>query len=175
MKESSVINLIAMENAEPKHRLNRSAGAIYVVLLTAIVGTISLANLLEERWQIPRMIVQPALYAAIAICVWIVYRRYDISYRYTLTDRIFAIDRISGNRERTMIAVLLTEITGISGFQRETTIGRRIHKASILSRRKSIFIECRVNGAETIFRISPSKEFCEKLAAQWRTAGAQKE
>lgn len=175
MEENSVINLIAMETAEPKHKLNRSAGAIYVALIALIIGAISLANLLDEHWQISRLIVQPALYAAIAICSWIVYRRHYISYRYTLTDRMFAIDRISGNRERTILAVPLTEINWISVFKRGAMNQKHIHNASILPRQKSIYIEYRENEAETIYRISPSDEFFEKLTAYWRTAGTQKE
>ena len=135
MEENDVINLIAMETAEPKRKLNRSAGAIYAVLIALILGVIMLANFLYMKWQIPRFAVQPALYAAIAICGVIVYRRNYISFRYTLTDRMLAIEKIAGNREQTMIAVSLEDIRSIACYQprnsREASDDQRVESAFI--------------------------------------------
>jgi hypothetical protein len=175
MEENSVISLIAMETAEPKHKLNRSAGAIYVMLLALILGAISLTNLLESRWQVPRNLAQPALYAALAICGWLIYRRNYISYRYTLTDRVFAIEQIAGNRERTILAAPLSEIRGIYEFNGAAANRPKTINASVLPRRKSVFVEWRENGTGIAFKISPSESFLQKLTAQWRLFHAQKE
>jgi hypothetical protein len=175
MEENAVINLIAMETAEPKRKLNRSPGAIYAVLIALILGVITLANLLYARWQIPRFAVQPALYAAIAICGVIVYQRNYISFRYTLTDRMLAIERIAGYRERTLIAVSLRDIQAILSSRQGLYTKHRTYNASKTARSKSIAVVLIENGIETAWRISPSDDFLQKLTAQWRQARAQKE
>ena len=175
MEESSVISLVDMETVEPKHKLNRSPGSIYVLLLALLLGAISLVNLLESRWQVPRYLAQPALYAAIAATGYLIYRRNYISYRYTLTDRMFAIERITGNRERLVIAVPLEEIRGIRALNRAAHSGSRQVNASIPPIRKSTLIELDDRGKRLFYRISPSENFLQNLTAQWQSVMAQKE
>ena len=65
MDENDMHILICMENAAPKPRIIRSAGALYVILLLLVVGVIAAANALNERLSIPRGYVQIALYAVL--------------------------------------------------------------------------------------------------------------
>lgn len=174
MEENAVITLIAMETAEPKRKLTRSAGALYVVLIVLILGVISLANLLYARWQIPRMIVQPALYLVIALCGAYLYRFHTISFRYTLTDQMLAIERITRKHEQTIAAVFLDEISEIGANRPAVWRVNHDKSASILLRRKSILIIIPEHGQDVLYSISPSEEFLEKLTAQWQTAKAQK-
>lgn len=174
MEENDVLTLIAMETAEPKRKLIRSAGAVYVVLIALIIGTISLANLLYARWQIPRYVVQPPIYVLIAICGVYAYQKHYLSYRYTLTDRMFAIERIAGSGERTMVAISLYEITNIAPYERGNA-QEGIRNASVLPRWRSVLILLEENGRESAYRISPSEEFLEQLNAQWRLHRPQKE
>jgi hypothetical protein len=119
--------------------------------------------------------VQPALYAAIAVCGVIVYRRNYISFRYTLTDRMFAIERIAGNREETLTAVPLRDIQAILHEQELTGSKWRVYNASKSTRSKSITIFVKEKKMETAWRISPSDYFLQKLTAQWQLALSQKE
>lgn len=168
MEESDVLTLIAMETAEPKRKLNRSAGAVYVVLIALIVGTIALANLLYTRWQIPRYAVQPPIYALTAIFGIYAYRRHYLSYRYTLTDRMFAIERIAGGGERTIAAATLDEIADIVPYRHDIRRKGMI-SASVLPRRKSTMVIIKEeNGRERAYCISPGEAFLMKLTAQWR-------
>ena len=175
MESNEVISLIAMETAEPKRKLNRSAGSVYVLLIAVVIGTISLANLLYARWQIPRYIVQPAIYTLTAAIGLYLYLRHTISYRYTLTDSMFAIERIAFNGERTIVAAPLNDILEIErpvGAQRDRT---RARSATVFSRRNSMIIRIRENGAVQAYRISPSDEFVSKLFAQRQAVQKEKE
>mgnify|MGYP001194044916 CR=1 FL=1 len=175
MEENAVVNLIAMETAAPKRKLNRSAGAVYVALIALIIGSISLGNLLYARWLIPRYVTQPALYVLIALGCLYVYRRHFLSYRYTLTDEMLAIERIGGNGERAIAAVSLHHIRRIAGYRRAGNTTTRIVNAALPPRGMSTLVTVRENARETVYRIGASEDFAEKLTAQWRKAMAQKE
>ena len=110
MDENAVVNLLAIETAVPKRRIIRSAGAVYLALIVLMIACISIGNLLEANWQIPRLLTQPILYAMIAISGAFLYRRHFICFRYTLTDEQFAIEQTGGNREKTIAVIMISEI-----------------------------------------------------------------
>ena len=174
MEENAVINLISMEIAEPKRRLDRSPGAIYIILIALVLSVIALANFLYARWQVSRFLVQPPLYALIAVAAFVIYRRNDTRYRYTLTDRMFVIEQIAANRERTLVAALLRDIDGIDAKRCE---GRtiRVVNAYAASKTPSVLVTLRQNGKTIAYRINPSEAFLQQLTAQWQAARAQKE
>ena len=174
MDEITVQTLICMENVSPKRRVIRSAGALYVVLLLLAVGSIAAANALEEHLQIPREYSQIALYALLIAAGWYIYRFRLTTFRYTLTDSFFSIDRLTGRSERAEERLSLSDITdiGIALPEHRTGIRRRaIRNRSILPEKKSTAIRYRENGEERILLISPSEDMLEKLLAQWEKAG----
>ncbi|MPM94144.1 hypothetical protein SDC9_141287 [bioreactor metagenome] len=173
MGENDVQNLICMENAAPKPRLIRSAGALYVVLLLLAIGSIAAANALEEHLRIPREYSQIALYALLLGAGLYIYRFRLTSFRYTLTDRYFSIDRLTGRSEKAEERLLLSDITYIGVFTPDEGFGIRwgaIRNRSILPVKKSTAIRYRENGEERNLLISPGEEMLEKLTAQWENA-----
>ncbi len=168
MEVSPVINLISIETVEPKRRFQHSAGAAYIILILLIIGAISLANLIEARWQIPRIYTQPAFYLLIAGCAAYIYRFHSIIYRYTLTDEILVIEQIAGVRTRLITALQLNEIEEISTTRRDTYQKAKRYNASVLPRKNSIFITVGNEGSGKSYRISPSEEFIQQLNAQWQ-------
>ncbi|MEN6418949.1 MAG: hypothetical protein ABFC73_08525 [Clostridiaceae bacterium] len=178
MDENDVQNLICMENASPKPRVIRSTGALYVVLLLLAIGSIAAANALEERLQIPREYPQIALYALLLFAGWYVYRFRLTTFRYTLTDRVFAIDRLTGQAERAEERVLLGEILQVEGFASAQNSKSRLgalRNRSILPRKKSTAIRYRDGGEELTLLISPSEALLEQLNEQWQNARNAKE
>ncbi len=175
MEENDIISLIAMETAEPKRKMIRSAGSVYVILIALVIGTISLANLLYARWQIPRYIVQPTMYALIVICGIFIYQRHSVGYRYTLTELMFAIERVTVHKEQTITAVPLENIIRIEDSIRSFTLSDRSTNASTLPRKLSRTICIEENGSRISYRISPSKEFLQKLLAQHEIVKSKKE
>ena len=177
MDENDVQNLICMENASPKPRVIRSKGALYVVLLLLAVGSIAAANALEERLKIPREYSQIALYALLLGAGWYIYRFRLTTFRYTLTDRVFAIDRLTGQTERAEERILLSDILLVEGFAyaqgSKTRLGAA-RKRSVLPRKKSTVILCRDGGEENALLISPSEALLEQLNEQWRIAVQEK-
>ena len=134
MEENTVQTLVAFEIAQPRKRLNRSAGAVYFLLTVLVLAVISVANFAATHWQIPREWVQLPLYAILIAASILVYRRHYVCYRYTLTDQTFAVDRIAGNRERTMAAIDLSEIDDIRGDHEGDKPATHAIYASVLAR-----------------------------------------
>jgi len=174
MEENTVQTLVAIEIVEPTGKRDRSVGAMYLVLTALILAVISFANFLFTRWQISRYLIQPPLYILIAIgCVWI-YRRHFVSYRYTLTDQTFAVDRVAGHTDRALAAVLLTEIESISTWDRSIKMQAHLYRASVQPAEKSIFVVAHPEGMRTILLISPSEAFLSELHNQWQAAKVRK-
>ncbi len=166
MEENTVQTLVAFEIAQPRKRLNRSAGAVYFLLTALVLAVISAANFAATHWQIPREWVQLPLYAVLMIASILVYRRHYVCYRYTLTDQTFAVDRIAGNREQTMAAIDLSEIDGIFADHEGDKPATQAIYASVLPKRKSVRLTARLDGRETVLYISPSEDFFTTLQAQ---------
>lgn len=166
MEENTVQTLVAFEIAQPQKRLNRSAGAVYFLLTALVLAVISAANFAATHWQIPREWVQLPLYAILIAASILVYRRHYVCYRYTLTDQTFAVDRIAGNRERTIAAIDLSEIDGTPADHEGGRTATRTVYASVLPKRKSARLTARLDGRETILYISPSEDFFTTLQAQ---------
>ena len=167
MESSPVINLISIETAAPKRRFQYSAGAVYIILILLMIGAISLANLIEARWQTPRIYIQPTLYLLIVGCAVYVYRFHSITYRYTLTDEFFVIEQIAGAKTRLIAALQLNEIKEISATRSNPYLKARQYNASVLPKKNSIFITVGNEGDGKSYRISPSEEFIHQLNAQW--------
>jgi len=169
MDENAVVKLRAMETATPKWRIARSAGAVYIMLIALMIGCISIANLLYASWQIPRQITQPVLYALIAICGLYLYRRHYICYRYTLTDDLFAIERVGGKMEKTIAVIALEDILAILPFAEKRTIsGKTIH-ASLPPKETQMFVNVKNGDGEITYSISTSQDFIHQLTAQWQS------
>ena len=170
MDENAIITLIAIETVAPKRRFTRSTGAIYIILIALIIGSMSAGNLLYERLSIPRYVTQPILYAVIAAICYLVYRRNYLRFRYTLTSNTLAIEQIGGNEEKTLAAIDLSCIRQIQhDTPKERSKARTVY--AYLPPRKSItWVLENEDGKETRYAISASSEFLDQLNAQWRLA-----
>lgn len=166
MEENTVQAFIATETARPPNRLNRSIGALYIILMALILAVISAANLLDTRWQIPRYLVQPFFYVLIAIVSVYIYRRHYVCFRYTLTDQTLLIERLAGGSERMVAAVLLTDIMAIETSEREKRFFQHAINASILSRKDSTLLHVGRGTGEVMIWISPSEIFLRQLKTQ---------
>ena len=172
MGEITVQILVAMETSEPKKRLNRSVGALYVVLMALILAVISTANLLYAKWQVPRFLVQPPLYALIAIGSLVVYRRHYVSFRYTLTDQTLAVERLTDRNEKAVVSLFLKDISAIGSCLVKPS-GRRAIYASFRPKKSSTAICARLEKEEIVLWISPGEAVLQKMIAQWKLVTGQ--
>ncbi len=170
MEENNVHSLIGTETVEPQRRPIRSLGALYVVMLVLVVGVIAAGNLLSAHWDVPRIFIQLTMYAILLALGWYVYRFYLTSFRYTLTDRMFAIERIVGRKQRADECVRLGEITRIQPFDGEKTEGVKVKNLSARAKKSSLAVTVRDAKGTRILLISPGDEFAGQLADQWKTA-----
>ena len=176
MQENSIINLIEMEIAKPERKLNYSVGAVYGILIILMVGAISLTNLIVGKWGISRILVQPAVYICLGLIAGYLYRYHYITFRYTLTDQMFAIERIAGNHQKAIATVFLEDIRAIDSDKTSLKRQSRIINVSITSKQKSFWITVAENDTSMIcYRVNLSPEFLEKLLSQWQIVKAQKD
>ena len=175
MNANDVQTLLAMETVEPNRRLVRSSGALYTVLLLLVFGAMAAANALNTRFEIPRMAAEMPLYALIALYGWYAHEFDLTSYRYTLTDRVFAVERIVGGRERGGAAVELADILEIMPATDVRMERTRKERWSARPARESIALRIKSDDGERIWRISPGAEFLEQLTAQQAIAAARRD
>lgn len=166
MEEDTVQTLVAFEISQPAKKLNRSAGALLFLLAALVLFIILAANLLSTALEIPRETIQLPLYALLLAASCFVYRRHYVCYRYTLTNQTFAVDRISGNKERALFAVLLRDMALVQPGNTTRVRVKHVVHASVLSERRSIRMNATLDGHKTVFYLSPSKEFYATLQAQ---------
>jgi hypothetical protein len=170
MEENNVHSLIGLETVEPKRGFIRSSGALYVALLLLVLGVIAAGNALSTLWEVPRVYVQITLYALLLLLGWYVYRYYLTAFRYTLTDRVFAVERVVGKKARADECVHLSDIARIRAYDgAQDDTGRR---RNLSARRKKDSIAVYVRGEKggRVLIVSPSEEFIEKLTTQWKIA-----
>ena len=170
MDENAIITLIAIESVAPKRRFTRSTGAIYIILIALIIGSMSAGNLLYERFSIPRYVTQPILYTVIAVVGYLVYRRNYLRYRYTLTTNTLAIEQIGGSEEKTLAAIDLSCIHQIQHDTRKERTKTRTVYAYLPPRKSITWVLENEDGKETRYAISASSEFLDQLNAQWQLA-----
>jgi hypothetical protein len=169
MEENNVHSLIATETVEPKRRPIRSLGALYVVMLLLVVGVIAAGNALSAHWNVPRIYIQLTMYAILLALGWYAYRFYLTSFCYTLTDRLFAIERVVGKKQRADECIRLGDITRIQPFDRENTDGAKVKNLSARAKADSLAVTVRDAKGTRILLVSPGDEFAEQLAVQWKS------
>ena len=175
MDENAIITLIAIETIAPKRRFTRSTGAIYIILIALIIGSMSAGNLLYERLFIPRYVTQPILYAVIAAVCYLVYRRNYLRYRYTLTTNTLAIEQIGGNEEKTLAAIDLAHILDIQQNPQKRKNNAKTVFAYLPPVERITWVLANEDGKETGYAISASEEFLDQLKKQWRQAKSSSE
>lgn len=170
MDENAIITLIAIETVAPKRRFTRSTGAIYIILIALIIGSMSAGNLLYERLSIPRYVTQPILYAVVAVVGYLVYRRNYLRFRYTLTTNTLAIEQIGGSEEKTLAAIDLALIQQIEHYPIKQKRKAKTIYAYLPPRKNITWVLAKEDGDETRYAISASDEFIDQLKEQWRLA-----
>lgn len=163
-----VDDFLCMEHAEPKKKILAGDGALYVVLLIAVIGVILLGNAVSQRWDLPRLPVQLVLYAILIVLGWLVYRYRLLAFRYVLTSRILSVDRVVGRKIKAETAVRLSDIESIRPCG-EAVEGRR--QALYTGRRRdALAVGVCEHGKRRTLYISPSEEFAGKLIKQWKSS-----
>ena len=170
MEEIRVENLVAMETSSPKRRLIRSDGALYALLLVAVIGIIVAGNALNSRWNLPRLYVQGTLYAVLLLLGWLVDRYCLIGFRYTLTERMLRVERLVGKKVRADENVHLSDIAWIrpaASCAGDIEKPRRVYTGR---RADALAAQVCLAAKRYTLLVSASPEFTEKLIRQWKIA-----
>lgn len=174
MDADDVQTLLAMETAEPKRRLIRSSGALYTVLILLVFGAIAAANALNTRFDVPRAAVEIPLNVLILLYGWHARRTDLTSCRYTLTNRVFAVERIVGGRERLSAAVDISDIIEVTTAEQAAKTGIPAANWSLRPAREASALRIRGEKGDRIWLVSASADFLEKLAKQRTFLDAEK-
>ena len=167
MENTVVETYLASDTAAPKRSFLRSDGALYVVLLAAVIGIIMLGNFLSALWELPRFYVQLTLYALLIALGYAVYRCCLVSFRYVLTDRMLSVSRVVGKKVRPEANLHLSDIVSIRPLSPDTETEKRI-VLSPVGKGDRIAVTCSVAGTRRTLILAPSEAFYDALIAQWR-------
>lgn len=173
MDENTIIELLAIETAAPKRRFARPKGAVYIALIAIMIACISVGNLLYETRQIPRYVTQSVLYVLVALAGLYVYRRHYICYRYTLTDEVFAIERIDGSKGRTIAVIPIRNITAIYDGGTYLLTRTSITHASLPPLNQTTLVAAVTDGKDAAYRVSISNDFLGQLRGAMQRQSSQ--
>ena len=113
--ETSISEYLHTETSEPKHRLIRNSSALYLLLILCAFGCIALSSWLSARFGTSRLVFQILLYLLIIGAGYLIYRRYLLSYRYTVTTKELIVDQIVGGKQKNIVTVPLDSIIRVGG------------------------------------------------------------
>lgn len=117
MEQQSQIVLYSERNA-PKRAIVRSDGALYVLLLLLVFGSIALSHVLSKQFGIERIYVQLGLYALLLILSYAIYRLRLIDYIYELTDRELIVTQAVGSKKKQLAVIPLDSIREVGAYQK---------------------------------------------------------
>ena len=107
------------ERNAPKRAIVRSDGALYLLLLLFVFGTIALSHVLAKQFGIDRLYVQLGLYSVLLIVGYVIYRLRLVDYLYELTERELIVTQAVGSKQKRLAAVPFDAIEEIGAY-RET-------------------------------------------------------
>ncbi len=168
MEAENVQTYICMERSEPKRRILRSDGALYLAVLAGVLAVIIGANALSSRYQWPRLFVQLTLYVVLLAVMYVIYRCCMLSFRYTLTDRMLSVERLVGKKCKPEESVHLRDVVAICPVA-EATAALQAPRGVYTGRRRDTLAVtvCEPKRTFTLL-ISPTNEFADKLIKQWK-------
>lgn len=157
------------ETVEPAKRIIRSDVLLYVVVVAVVFAAILLVSALIVLLQLPELVSQLVLFAALLAFGWRLYRVRLLSYRYTLTARMLSVDRIVGRKQRPELAVHLADITHIRPFSAlPDGEGGKRERLYLGSKASTTAITYRVAGSPATLLLSLSDGMRKKLIEQWK-------
>ncbi|MEG1524306.1 MAG: hypothetical protein RRZ24_00490 [Clostridia bacterium] len=168
MEEVYVEDFICSEKIAPKRKFIRSDGALYAVLLIAVIGIIVAGNTLSVVWMLPRFYVQLTLYIILLGMGYLVYRFCLVIYGYTLTNRMLVVDRIIGKKVRSDENVHLSDIVSIRPLEKADGELGKCRALYLGRRREALAVTVCTRGRRYTILISPSEAFAGKLIKQWK-------
>ena len=111
-------HIVHTERTEPKRKLIRTDGALYVLLLLGTFAAIFLSHVLANRLGMNKLYIQMGLYAILLGTGYWIYRARLVDYLYELYDTELRITQIVGNRQKPILVVPLETITEIGAYRR---------------------------------------------------------
>ena len=165
--QERIETLICTDMAEPKKRILTSDGALYVVLLIAVIGIIVAGNALSAWLDLPRLIVQIVLYAVLLVIGYLVYRYRLLAFRYVLTERMLYVERAVGRKRKNEEQTHLSSIELLRPYSEADAAGKLL-KLYTGRQSDALMLRTREGGLLRTILISPSEEFRSKLTELWK-------
>ncbi len=115
--ERKTPHIVYTERIEPKRRVIRTDGALYVVLLLGAIAAIFLSRFLANRLHVNMLLTQIGLYLLLlGVGYWIYCARLT-DFRYELYDTELNVIRAVGSKEKTIVHVPLDAVTEIGEYR----------------------------------------------------------
>ena len=111
-------HIVHTERTEPRRKLIRTDGALYVLLLLGAFGAILLTFVLSNRFGINKLYLQIGLYAVLLGAGYWIYRTRLVDYLYELYDTELKVSQIVGSKQKLLLTVPLTDISEVGSFHK---------------------------------------------------------
>lgn len=158
------------ETVEPAKRIIRSDVLLYVLVVVVVIAAILLVSALIVLFELPELMYQVVLFAALLAFGWRLYRARLLSYRYTLTERMLSVERVVSRKVRPEMAVHLADIAYIRPFAAlPAGEGGKLERLYLGNRKDATAITYRIGGVSSTMLLSMSDEMSRKLIAQWKS------
>lgn len=115
--ERRVPHIVYTERSEPKRKIIRTDGALYLVLLAGAILAIFLSHVLADRLGVMRLYVQIGLYAALLGAGYLVYRMRLVDYIYELYASEFKVVQAVGQKRKPLLTVSLSDVREIGPYR----------------------------------------------------------
>jgi len=159
------------EVCQPERRIIRSDLLLYVLVVIGAMAFIFVTTFIIALLELPALIAQLTQFAILLVCGWRLYRTRLISYRYTLTARMFSIDRVTGKRIKPDMSVHLSDITSVRQYgQLASDEGGKRENLYLGRKEYTTAVTYRVAGTQRTMLLSMTDEMRKQLVAQWKIA-----
>ncbi len=158
--ETSISRYLHTEVARPEPRLIRSSAALYLLLILCVFGCMALSSWLSAFFKVSRLAIQIILYLAIIGGGYLIYRRFLVGYRYTITTEELIVDQLIGGRQKKLLSVPLHSIIRFGKPEplkdmrtEKAYIGKRADAMMVLYEQDQLIHVLLISGTETLGRI----------------------
>lgn len=155
------------EDNRPAPRFIRSDFVLFVFVFLSVCALILLFTFLQVLFRLPGAFVQALLLLLLLFYGWALYRTRLVSYRYSLGQRMFSVDRVVGKKVRDAHAVHIQDIQSIRPYS-DALQADIVQKPFHGNKKDCTALLYRLNGKTAALLVMLSPAMKDALTTQWK-------
>jgi len=169
--ETKQTEILYTEVAEPRRKIIKSDVVLWLLTLLSVFALMFLGSFCTVVLGVADGTMQIAVYLILLFEILFLYRVRIVAFRYTLTERMFSVNRIVGKKDRPDANIHLTDITRIrDAAELVRGDGGKWNRLYHGKREESVAVTYRAAGAERTLLVSITETMRKRLVDQWKAA-----